>query len=265
MPVKVGCQTYIWAAYANKFGFKYPLRCVISEVAATGFKGLDLSGFSIDQLGSPDDFKALVKEFKLKLVSMSNGVGDSQRERIVQTKRNFEWLAETGVKVSMVGGGGVEKDEDPEDTFKRLVEQCDELEEFGREVGVKPAFHNHLWTVVETREQIERFLESTKMGWCPDTGHMAGAGCDPLDLIKKYRRKVRMGHLKDAVVDKKGKWQRFIELGRGNAGVDVPAMLAYLTESKFNGWFTVEQDQTTRSPCTDQLHNAEYLKGLGYL
>lgn len=265
MGVKVGCQTYIWAAYGNKFGLKYPLRCVLAEVAATGFKGVDMSGYTIDQLGDPEAFKALMKVYKLKLVSMSNGVGDSKRERIAQTKKNFEWLAAVGVKATMVGGGGVEKSEDPEDTFKRLVEQCDELEEFGRKVKVKPAFHNHLWTIVETREQIERFLESTKMGWCPDTGHMAGAGCNCLTLMKKYRGKIRMGHIKDAVVDRKGKWQRFIELGRGNAGVKVPAILRYLNETKFNGWFTVEQDQTSVSPCTDQLYNANYLKRIGYL
>jgi sugar phosphate isomerase/epimerase len=176
-----------------------------------------------------------------------------------------EVLRLTGGTVLVVGGGGGgQPGEDEEALFAKLLEDVERMGDLGRELEFPVAFHNHMWSITERPEQIERFLEATEIGWCPDLGHISGGGGDPQALLEKYGARVVHCHLKDVVKDEEGKWVRFCELGKGNAGLDNQRCLEILAAAGFSGWACVEQDQTTVTPYTDQKWNHDYLEGLGW-
>ena len=62
------------------------------------------------------------------------------------------------------------------------------------------------------------------------------------------------------------KWMddgRFEELGQGNMGLDVKAILDELKKAEYDGWISVEQDRATHhSPAETAIVNMEYLKSL---
>lgn len=155
------------------------------------------------------------------------------------------------------------------------------LNEFGAitlQHGVRSCFHNHVGSVIESADEIERLLEMTDpqavfLG--PDTGHLAWAGVDPVDFFRRHMARIKTAHLKDIVeaVRVRGVaegWDYgaftangiFNELGHGN--VDFPALLSLLHDASFAGWLIVETDVTQRPTALESAGiSRRYLASLG--
>lgn len=144
--------------------------------------------------------------------------------------------------------------------------------------GVRSCFHNHVGSVIETREEIDRLWELVNrdavfMG--PDTGHLAWAGVDVVEFFRDYADVIYTAHIKDInpAVLKEGvaaEWDYgqfsdagiFTELGLGM--VDFPAVFGILEQAGFSGWLIVETDVTQqRSALVSAQMSREYLKKLG--
>ena len=163
----------------------------------------------------------------------------------------MKFLKEMGAEATMVCGWSQEKGESYKSAFRRLCDQCDEIHEFGKRIGLSPGYHNH--------------MESTQIGFCPDVGHMAGAGVRPLKLIKQFDSRIVHGHLKDIIIDKSKNFVRFCEIGKGNARIPFKKIFQYLDSVGFDGYFTVEQDKWTVSPLVDAMTSRGFLESGGIL
>jgi inosose dehydratase len=67
------------------------------------------------------------------------------------------------------------------------------------EFGVELVFHPHVDTHVETQEEIERFLTDTDpqfVNLCLDTGHIAYAGGDNVQIVERFPDRINYVHLK---------------------------------------------------------------------
>ena len=64
--------------------------------------------------------------------------------------------------------------------------------------GYEPVFHHHTSSYVEGLPEIERFLEDTEVDLLLDSGHLAVAGGDPIQGLKRLaragRRRAPQGH-----------------------------------------------------------------------
>lgn len=161
---------------------------------------------------------------------------------------------------------------------RTLADTLTSVAEVTLQEGVRSCFHNHVGTVVETEEEIERLLASTDAALVflgPDTGHLAWAGVDPVELCRRHADRILTLHLKDVDADvcRRGReegWDYatfagngvFAELGEG--GVDVPGLLALLRERGFDGWLIVETDVPRRPTALESaIVSRRYLLGLG--
>lgn len=137
--------------------------------------------------------------------------------------------------------------------------------------GINVALHNHLGTLVESQPELEEFLAR-----CPDcklvfdTGHLAAAGGDCVEIVHKYRDRFAAIHVKDWLVTNEeiglDRWPergRFCELGAGNIGLDNAAVVKGLLEIGYDGWIFVEHDTHLREPLEDLGHSREYLRSAG--
>ena len=169
---------------------------------------------------------------------------------------------------------------DPTDAdFERAARSLDEILAFCREHRIKGFHHAHLRTMIETVEDAERLLAAAPELWLLyDTGHLLAAGSDPMAVLRSERLRNRIGHvhLKDCHADDPETWNhrtgrfgqeaRFAELGAGNLGLDVAAVLSGLEEVGYDGWISVELDRPypPRPPAEAARVNREYLRRLGY-
>jgi inosose dehydratase len=108
-------------------------------------------------------------------------------------------------------------------------------------------------TLIEGQEDVTRLLELTDAEVCLDTGHLAVAGVDPLqvaeaaagrvvhvhlkDVDARLAREVRAGGLSYAAAVASGLYR---PLGRGS--VDLAEIVRRLEGAAFPGWYVLEQD-----------------------
>ena len=131
------------------------------------------------------------------------------------------------------------------------------------------ALHNHLGSRVEKSEEVEEFLQGCPQGYLLlDTGHLAGAGGDPVYFVEKYFDRIAAVHVKDFVYKKEdapngNKKIRFCELGVGEMGDINKTIITTLLQKGYEGWIYVEHDTHLWDPKIDLKISREYIKQCG--
>jgi inosose dehydratase len=139
-----------------------------------------------------------------------------------------------------------------------LVQGVDRMGEIAAERGLTLAVHPHQGTVIEGRDQVERFLESSGAGLCLDTGHLLTGGTDPVELTRVAGDRIDHVHLKDVSAE----WADRVRTGRtgyadavrnglyrplGTGDLDVSGIVRGLREAAYGGWFVLEQDTVLKA------------------
>ncbi len=242
---------------------------VLREVADAGWDGVE--GLGIDSPDALVEMATLARSFGLHIVNAGGAGLDRVRFNIalgneaaeVPSLRRSEW------------GGANPSDAD----FENAARTLDDVLAFCDVHQMKGFHHAHLGTLLETVDDAERLLAAAPLLWLLfDTGHMLAAGSDPMQVFESERLRHRIGHvhLKDCHADNPETWDyrtqrfgeqaRFAELGAGNLGLDIKAVLEGLEAVRYGGWVSVELDRPypPRPPAEAAKVNREYLQSLGY-
>jgi inosose dehydratase len=138
-----------------------------------------------------------------------------------------------------------------------LTAGLNELGKIANSAGMKLSYHHHMGTGVMTRADVDRLMASTDpelVHLLLDTGHIAFAGDDPLDLAQAYADRIGHVHLKSirpevvSRVREEGlSFQEGVELGvwtvPGDGSIDFRPILEALAEADYRGWLVVEAEQ----------------------
>jgi len=138
--------------------------------------------------------------------------------------------------------------------------------------GIRVGLHNHLGSLVESQDELERFLDRCPgCGLILDTAHLAAADGDPVGIVRKYGERLVAVHLKDWLVTDPDvgleRWPqrgRFCELGAGNIGLDNAAVMRAIVEAGYDGWVFVEHDTHLQDPFDDLAISRQYLRDAGF-
>jgi myo-inosose-2 dehydratase len=122
--------------------------------------------------------------------------------------------------------------------------------------GLRLAYHHHLGTVVETRAEIDAFMDATgpEVGLLLDTGHAFAAGIAPAELAETYGDRVVHLHCKDVrsevlarVRAEEASFLDGVVAGMftvpGDGSVDFEGVLSRLSGAGYDGWWVVEAEQ----------------------
>lgn len=149
--------------------------------------------------------------------------------------------------------------------------------------GLQTAFHHHCAGLVETSDEVRRFMDHTDpavLGLVFDTGHfLFGSGSNTtnlVDALTELAPRLRLVHFKDCSAHVADLTRRanldyfaalkagiFCELGQG--AVPFADVLAALNRLGYDGWIVVEQDVLPGmgAPCESAARNREFLRRLG--
>lgn len=149
------------------------------------------------------------------------------------------------------------------DEAKHMAEMFGVLDEICDEFGLQQVLHPHVQTLVETKDDISRVLDSCDVKFCLDTGHMAFGGQDPVEFAKTAFDRVGHVHLKDIRLDMVGPVLKrevslmaatqagvFTPLGAGD--VDILGVVQTLEQQGYRGWYVIEQDTAITSGFPDE-------------
>lgn len=140
--------------------------------------------------------------------------------------------------------------------------------------GVRPNLHPHIGTWIETEEEGRAVLDAlpaSRLGFLPDTGHLAWSGSDVGAFIKDYAERIPFVHVKDcrlsvAARGRENGWgyQQTVlsglwaEPGRGE--LDLNGIIGNLPAT-FDGWLMVEVDRPDiADPYESAVESARWMR-----
>jgi inosose dehydratase len=233
----------------------------IADIGAAGFEGVEMfDGNVADFADRPGDLRTLLDQAGVELVSVYTG-GNFVYEEILPDELHRVTraadLAETFGATHLVVGGGARRAAGTRDTdYDRLAATLDQITELAESHGLAACYHPHLSTIVESPEELDRLMPQTRIGFCPDTAHLAAGGGDAAELISRYADRVRHVHLKDVRLDP----LQFLPLGQGV--LDLPDVLRALRKTSYDGWLVVELDSYDGDPAEAARISRSYLDNL---
>lgn len=190
----------------------------------------------------------------------------------------FGYVTPSGQTRSQVAGHVSPEDALSDEEYEQFAKVLNEVGEITLKEDVRSCFHNHVGSVIETRDEIDRLfslVERDLVFQGPDIGHLAWGGVDVVQFCRDYADSIKTIHLKDInpEVLKEGqenKWDYrtfsengiFAELGEGF--VDFPAIFDILQAVGYQGWVIVETDVTQKPTALESaIISRNYLKSIG--
>jgi inosose dehydratase len=146
-----------------------------------------------------------------------------------------------------------------DDEMRTYARNMTAFGEWCAEQGMPLAYHHHMAAVVETEEELDRFMAHSGEGipLLYDAGHMAFAGGDVLRVIDKHHARITHVHTKDVRMDVIDALDRTAEsfldavvkgafTVPGDGSLDFEAIIRRLADHGYEGWFVVEAEQDPR-------------------
>ena len=242
------------------WGAMLPTRRVLAEMSGMGMTATELGapGFLPTD---PDEVKAVLAEFGMTLMGGFTPVvlhDPAQRQATIESATATAKLFQRAGATKFVSA--VVQDWDwsiprplSVDEQKHMVEMFGVIDEICAAHGLQQVLHSHVQTVVETKDDINRVLDTCDVNFCLDTGHMAIGGQDPVAFAKEAMERVGHVHLKDVRLDMVPPVLRrevtlmaatqaglFTPLGQGD--VDILGVVQTLEAAGYRGWYVIEQD-----------------------
>jgi sugar phosphate isomerase/epimerase len=208
---------------------------LLSAISTAGYSGIEITDTMIGSYADrPADFERALNDNQLELVSFAFGsksgftLADRIADDLTVAQKWIDFTARFPGALVSIGSA----------TFAVAAEFYNRAGALGKASGVDVAVHpsSHHNTLLFDRADYDRIfglLDSTLVGWVPDTGHILRGHDDILDTMRTYQDRIRYLHLKD--VDADDHWAM---LGQGI--LDTPAVIEILKKApRFNGWLVL--------------------------
>ncbi len=259
----------------------------VSEMALAGFTGSEVGG------KYPADPAVLKAALDIRGIQICNQwfssflISRPYEETEAEFEKATDFLREMGAKVIGVSeqsysiqgkidqpvweGKYVMDDEE----WKLLADGLNRLGKIAKDKGMTLTFHHHMGTVVQTEEEIDRFMEMVDpelVYLLFDSGHLSFAGIDPEKVLRRYVSRVKHVHLKDIRKEmversRRERWS-FLKGVRegvftvpGDGDVVFEPIFEILNDAGYEGYVVVEaeQDPAKANPYAYALKARKYI------
>ena len=272
----------------HTLGAEIPLETCLRQAGEIGFDGIEKGHkFPTD----PAALKAVLEPNGLRFVSgwhsmnlLVHSVEDEKRS----IQPHLDLLKAMGSSVCIVcetsnavhGDDAVAVNDRPRlagDRWARFGADVEAVAGFCAAQGIALVYHHHMGTIVETEEEIDRFMASTgpRTRLLLDTGHIFFGGGDPEAVARRHMSRVGHIHAKnvrpDVMRQVREEKLSFLEgVRRGvftvpgdpDGGVAFEPVLSIAAEHGYQGWLVIEaeQDPAVRNPVVYQSMGLRALK-----
>lgn len=275
MSVRLAVAPIAWSnSDMPELGGDTPLETCLRESREAGFSGTEtgakypMSAAELGPLLAAHELQLASGWFSGRLRAVSV---EEEKDNIARQLETFRALgAEVLVYAETTGSVQAARDAPlssrpafAADEWRGYGAKLNALAEHMADAGVHMAYHHHMGTVVETAAEVDALMAHTgaAVGLTVDTGHLAFAGGDAVQLLQKYAARVRHIHCKDV---RRGPWERalgddasFMQAVLagvftvpGDGCIDFYAVARAVADINYEGWLVVEaeQDPATAPP-----------------
>jgi inosose dehydratase len=268
MSIRFGVSPIAWINDdMPELGGDTDLSDVLAEARDIGFDGIELGGkFPRD----PQELTTLLARFELVLVGgwySASLLTRSASEEIAAMQTHLALLKAMGCGVFIQAETSNAIHSDPRRSLSasprldsaawtQFGARLTDVADYVAAAGLRFAYHHHLGTIVESNEDLERFLQATgpSVSLTIDTGHAALGGVDAVSFIQAHPERVAHVHCKDV----RGDVFRKLTKGGGSflngvldgmftvpgdGDLDFGAVMRALGHIGYGGWIIVEAEQ----------------------
>jgi len=254
-------------------GDHYTEEQVLKEMAELGYQSTEMGRIF---MRDPATLKERLDQYQIELASKFVSVLFSDASRRAKELESFrqwvEYLKKMGSKYVIVCEIGGSMHWDPrnsketvpvckltDDEWETMVDGLHQAADICQANDMQLVYHYHAGTVVETKEEIDRLMETTdpkRVSLLYDTGHALYGGYDPLALLQKYIDRIQYVHLKNVRCNVLEEVRRknldfrtsvlkglFTVPGDDEGCIDFEPIFQELLRSGYDGWWIVEAEQ----------------------
>ncbi|MGY1663855.1 sugar phosphate isomerase/epimerase family protein [Geodermatophilus sp. SYSU D00705] len=237
------------------------IETAVHDISSVGYEGVEVfDGNLLPYADRPEVLTELLGSTGVELVSVYTGANfvyaDVLPDEMHRIRSACELARTFGASRLVVGGGARRAAGTTDEDYRRLAKGLDSVVDLAAEHGLEASYHPHLGTIVESPAELDRLMEQTRIGFCPDTAHLAAGGGDPAAQIRQYADRLRHVHLKD--LDRAT--LQFLPLGHGD--LDFPDIVRAVREADYDSWLVVELDAYDGHPREAAESSLAYLNAL---
>lgn len=261
--IQLSCETYTWVMPGDG-SFTNKLEHIMAVCQSAGFTGIEPDNSFMSQHMDPVVMKEALDKHNLKLSSLAY-VEDwlHPQETDEERMRADQWIAfmkhfpETillSVQMPQSNRDNLRERQD------NMISCVNAFSRRAAEQGIICSNHPNspagsIFRIESDYEILLEGLDSEACGYCPDVGHIAKGGMDPLSIVKQYRDKVNLVHYKDMYAD--GRWA-----ATGEGSIDFNQITRYLIDTSYTGWIVMEDecDDAITDPDELTMRDGIYIK-----
>jgi len=211
---------------------------ILSEVREAGYKGVEMS--------ADLSIQPLLKRLGLQLSGSSIYVGGLllQSWETLNIENSIlkpaKIAAQMGAQYIVINadpkGGWKKKERKTEDELKIQGNNLTKIGEKLKTEGLKLALHNHSDTnqlMEDDFKSVLKYADPDCVGICLDTGWALTSNADPIDLVRRFGKRLFTLHLRN----QKGSIPTE-DIKEGD--IDIPKFFSALSDIGYKGWITTE-------------------------
>lgn len=270
------------------WGIQLPVDRVLSEMSQMGFPATEL-GSEGYLPSNPNELRSVLEAHQLGLLAafVPMVVHDAAEadETLRQATDMAVRLREIGATyfntAPVTSWDWAARRELTDVEWAHSMEMFGRIEEITEAHGLIQVLHEHVGTIVETKEEIQRVVDNSQIRFVLDTAHFAVGGYDPVDFVQNHADRVGLVHIKDCDLSVAKRLNDgeitlmeavqsgiFPTVGRGD--LDMDTVISVLEASGYTGWYVLEQDIAItgaepapgKGPIEDVQESVDYLRGL---
>jgi sugar phosphate isomerase/epimerase len=229
---------------------------VLKQLASFGYKQIESfeGGKGMFWGMTAADFKKYMDDLGMKIISSHCNIEKDFEQKAADA-------ASIGMKYLICPYKGPQKSIDD---FKKIADEFNQKGDICKKNGIRFGYHNHDYSFKAIDGQIPEdvMLANTNadtVDFEMDIYWVVTAGADPVDYMKKYKNRFRLGHVKDRI---KNATQADASCTLGEGSIDYPSILK---QAKANGmeYFIVEQERYDNTTEMDSAKaDAKYMSML---
>lgn len=270
MKIQIGANPLCWMnSDFPHLGEGITVEKCLSDISKIGYAGVEMEDPFLKVV---DRLPDLLAEYHLLCIGKWHSTHILERgieEEMGRLKRHVDMLEKLNgdvVNLAECSGAMHQQKETPlskrpqihnSEDWKILCAGMETMATYIEQRGMKSAYHHHMGTIIQTKEDILRLLEGTKaLGLLFDSGHLAYAGEDPLDVLQQTLTRITHIHCKSvrpSILSRKiGCDSSFFSAvldgvftvpGDPEDSIDYEKIIQKLVTSGYNGWIVMEAEQ----------------------
>jgi inosose dehydratase len=257
----IACQTYSWQM--TPAGGRLRFDVIAGQIGVAGFAAVEPEVVMLGRYARPAPLNELLAAHGLRLAALCLVLdwrqGAETAEEAAAADRAIALAGSLdGAILNLCQMPGTDRADLAERQGNAL--RCvNEVARRASGAGLRSVFHPNspAGSVFRTADDYDVLVAGLgdDLGFCPDLGHVAAVGMDPLSVLARYRDKVGHVHYKDVAPD--GSWEQ-----TGHGTVDFRGATEYLCRTGYDGWIVMEDESgaAEADPGGAAARNAAYAR-----